>query len=101
MKHIWLSGENATEHNLLPEIKSYNTRMKLRRAIEKIKLQNRIKLLREQEDDPENSDLSDGAGTNIFREVALAKLRDEKKEQEALRVQEEAETEHRRKSFQE
>jgi calcium/calmodulin-dependent protein kinase I len=52
-----LSGENATDHNLLPEIRAYLTRARLRRGIEMVKLANRIEALKMQEDDPENSDM--------------------------------------------
>lgn len=52
-----MSGENATDHNLLPEIKAYITRARLRRGVELVKLANRIDALKMQEDDPENSDM--------------------------------------------
>lgn len=51
LKHVWLSGENATDHNLLPEIKAYMAKARLRRGIEIIKLANRIEALRMQEDE--------------------------------------------------
>ncbi|KAK1752387.1 putative MEK1 protein [Echria macrotheca] len=57
LAHPWLSGENATDHNLLPEIKAYLARHRLRRGIEMVKLANRIEALKLQEDDPENSDM--------------------------------------------
>lgn len=95
MDHIWLSGKNATDHNLLPEIRGFRARSKFRRVIEKIKLQARIQKLKEQEDDPENSDLSE-----IFREIALAKVADEKEEKEVLRVTEEITKDVKRRSFQ-
>ncbi|KAI2615629.1 calcium/calmodulin-dependent protein kinase 1 [Hypoxylon sp. NC1633] len=56
LKHAWLSGENATDHNLLPEIKAYIAKARLRRGIELVKLANRIEALKIQEDDPENPD---------------------------------------------
>ncbi|KAK0734115.1 kinase-like domain-containing protein [Lasiosphaeria miniovina] len=56
LSHPWLSGENATDHNLLPEIKAYLTRARLRRGIEMVKLANRIEALKMEEDDPTNSD---------------------------------------------
>lgn len=55
LKHVWLSGENATDHNLLPEIKAYMAKARLRRGIEIIKLANRIEALRMQEDEEEDS----------------------------------------------
>ncbi|CAK7564894.1 MAG: Calmodulin-dependent protein kinase cmk2 [Sporothrix epigloea] len=57
LQHKWLSGETATEHNLLPEIKAYMAKARLRRGIELVKLTNRIDALKMQEDDPENSDM--------------------------------------------
>ncbi|KAM7200482.1 putative calcium calmodulin-dependent protein kinase [Rhypophila sp. PSN 637] len=57
LAHPWLKGETATDHNLLPEIKAYLTKARLRRGIEMVKLANRIEALKMQEDDPENSDM--------------------------------------------
>ena len=51
LKHPWLSGQTATDHNLLPEIKAYLAKARLRRGIEIIKLANRIEALKMQEDD--------------------------------------------------
>lgn len=117
---------------MLPEfIESYRARINLKRAIEKVKLQNRIRDLKRLEEDPENSDIGEdapsgqpagyesggspppgsepaslfskfksGKGSAIFREVALAKLAEARQEQEALAVQEEAEKEAKRRSFQ-
>jgi calcium/calmodulin-dependent protein kinase I len=42
---------------LLPEIKAYLARHRLRRGIEMVKLANRIEALKLQEEDPENSDM--------------------------------------------
>lgn len=57
LAHPWLSGKNATDHNLLPEIRAYLTRARLRRGIEMVKLANRIEALKMQEEDPDNSDM--------------------------------------------
>lgn len=57
LAHPWLSGKSATDHNLLPEIRAYLTRARLRRGIEMVKLANRIEALKMQEEDPENSDM--------------------------------------------
>lgn len=57
LAHPWLSGKNATDHNLLPEIRAYLARARLRRGIEKVKLANRIEALKMQEEDPDNSDM--------------------------------------------
>ncbi|TGO10989.1 hypothetical protein BTUL_0120g00270 [Botrytis tulipae] len=61
LAHPWLSGENATDHNLLPEIKAYMAKARLRRGIEMVKLTNRIEMLKMQEDDNEESDLPGNA----------------------------------------
>ena len=42
---------------MLPEIRAYLTRARLRRGIEMVKLANRIEALKMQEEDPENSDM--------------------------------------------
>ncbi|KAH6709598.1 kinase-like domain-containing protein [Leptodontidium sp. 2 PMI_412] len=54
LRHSWLSGENATDHNLLPEIKAYMAKARLRRGIEIVKLANRIEMLKMQEDEEED-----------------------------------------------
>jgi calcium/calmodulin-dependent protein kinase I len=51
LKHVWLSGKTATDHNLLPEIRAYMAKARLRRGIEIVKLANRIEALKMQEDD--------------------------------------------------
>ncbi|KAJ8126559.1 hypothetical protein O1611_g7078 [Lasiodiplodia mahajangana] len=128
LKHPWLSGENATDHNLLPEIKAYMAKARLRRGIELVKLSNRIEALKIQEDDPENPDFPSDPATAareskeppsskaenstggpgrlsravkgaIFREVVLAKVREMKEQEQTQKVKEEKEREARRKSF--
>ena len=42
---------------MLPEIRAYLTRARLRRGMEMVKLANRIEALKIQEEDPENSDM--------------------------------------------
>lgn len=61
LEHIWLTGQNATDHDLLPEIRSYMAKAKLKRGIELVKLANRIEALKIQEDnqDPGSPDASD------------------------------------------
>ncbi|KAJ5899248.1 hypothetical protein N7495_003992 [Penicillium taxi] len=54
LKHIWLTGESASDRDLLPEIRAYNARSRLRRGIEIIKLANRIEALKMQEEDGED-----------------------------------------------
>lgn len=64
LKHPWLKGESASDRDLLPEIRAYNAKARLRRGIEIIKLANRIEALKMQEDDEEDipnpSDISSG-----------------------------------------
>lgn len=99
MKHSWLKGDTATDYDILPEIRSYIAKARLRRGVEMVKLKNRIEALKMQEDDdtsdlPSNPSRGEAGGTKppprlsraarsaIFREVVLAKVR-EMKEQEA------------------
>ena len=56
LQHIWLKGETASDHDLLPEIRSYMARAKLRRGIELVKLANRIESLKMQEEGHEEGD---------------------------------------------
>ncbi|KAK3695077.1 calcium/calmodulin-dependent protein kinase [Podospora appendiculata] len=72
LHHPWLSGENATDHNLLPEIKAYLTKARLRRGIEMVKLANRIEALKMQEDDPENSDMPNDSTLAADQSPSLA-----------------------------
>ncbi|KAI9684546.1 MAG: hypothetical protein M1822_005634 [Bathelium mastoideum] len=51
LKHVWLTGKSASEHNLLPEIKSWVTKARLRRGIELVQLKNRIEALRMETDE--------------------------------------------------
>ncbi|KAI1634455.1 calcium/calmodulin-dependent protein kinase [Biscogniauxia mediterranea] len=129
LSHPWLSGKTATDHNLLPEIKAYMAKARLRRGIELVKLSNRIEALKIQEDDPENPDFPDnamaaaseaeaartpastqpssGGGGKlsramkgaIFREIVLAKVREMKEEEQTQKVKEEVEKEAKHKSF--
>ncbi|KAE8442311.1 hypothetical protein EG329_003511 [Mollisiaceae sp. DMI_Dod_QoI] len=55
LRHPWLSGENATDHNLLPEIRAYMAKARLRRGIELVKLANRIEALKIQEDESDDA----------------------------------------------
>lgn len=112
---------------MLPEIKAYMAKARLRRGIEMVKLANRIEALKMQEDDPENPDFPensvDGAEASgsssaaeaaasgrgklqnamkgaIFREVVMAKVREMKEQEATLKVKEEVEQKEKRKSFQ-
>ncbi|KAF2750792.1 Pkinase-domain-containing protein [Sporormia fimetaria CBS 119925] len=51
LKHVWLTGKTATDHNLLPEIRAYVAKARLRRGIELVKLANRIEALKMQEEE--------------------------------------------------
>lgn len=50
----WIAGRGATDHNLLPEIKAYIARARLKRGVELVKLANRIEALKMQEDEEED-----------------------------------------------
>ena len=54
LRHVWLSGSTATDHNLLPEIRAYMAKARLKRGIELVRLANRIEALKIQEDDMED-----------------------------------------------
>lgn len=54
LKDPWIAGQGATDHNLLPEIKAYISRARLKRGIELVKLANRIEALKMQEDEEED-----------------------------------------------
>jgi len=56
LKHPWLTGLTASDHNLLPEIRAYVARARLRRGIELVKLANRIDALKMREDDEDQDD---------------------------------------------
>ena len=53
LEHIWLKGETASDHDLLPEIRSYIAKARLRRGVELVKLANRIEALKMQEEEEE------------------------------------------------
>lgn len=59
MKHTWLKGETASDKDILPEIKSYMAKARLRRGVEMVKLANRIEALKLREDDQEAGETSD------------------------------------------
>lgn len=117
LRHPWLSGQTATDHNLLPEIKAYMAKARLRRGIEMVKLANRIEALKLQED-PEDTDFRDDEFSRqhaptqdkkalskavkgaIFREVVFAKLREMKQQQDTDKVKHEVEQEAKRRTMQ-
>lgn len=122
LKDVWISGQAATDFNLLPEFRAYMAKARLKRGIEVIKLANRIKSLKMQDSEGDNDIPSDSAemagqklasptGTShpglntsgpkknltklakgaIFREVVLAKVREEKEKAKTEQVVAEAE----------
>ncbi|EHA22929.1 hypothetical protein AnigIFM60653_008106 [Aspergillus niger] len=74
LKHTWLTGESASDRDLLPEIRAYIARSRLRRGIEIIKLANRIEALKMQEDDediPSPVEMAEKAsGTTPFPQLS-------------------------------
>jgi calcium/calmodulin-dependent protein kinase I len=129
LKHVWLTGETASDRDLLPEIRTYIARARLRRGIEIVKLANRIESLKMHEEEdgedipspmdmgasseepsveepPAPSDdasptsptpghakkksLASAARGAIFREVVLAKVREQKEAEEREKVEREA-----------
>ncbi len=56
LRHSWLTGENATDHNFAPAIRARMAKARLRKGVEAIKLQNRIEALKMQEDDDGEED---------------------------------------------
>lgn len=54
LQHQWLTGESASDRDLLPEIRAYIARSRLRRGIEIVKLANRIEALKMQEGDEDD-----------------------------------------------
>ncbi|ODA82881.1 hypothetical protein RJ55_01390 [Drechmeria coniospora] len=127
MGHIWLTGKNATEHDLVPELlKARELRRKFKHAILAASLKKRIADLKDAESDSDNdmkdaedaipegaADLQPKSGESskqvslkdklkdgaLFREVVLAKVKDEKQKKESLEADMELEKEARRRSF--
>ena len=130
LQDVWISGQTATEFNLLPEFRAYMARARLKRGIEVIKLANRIEALKMQDtegadDFPgdsaemagqelasptkqshglpthgagEKKSLSKLAKGAIFREVVLAKVREEKERAKHEQAQADAEEKAKRLS---
>lgn len=107
MKHIWLSGENATDHDLLPELRrAREARSKLKHAILAISLKKRIAALKTAESDSESDEMGDAdeaasaadvpageskkpstlkarlGGGAAFQAVVMAGLKDKKQKEE-------------------
>jgi calcium/calmodulin-dependent protein kinase I len=56
LTHVWLTGTTASDRDLLPEIRAYIARARLRRGIEIVKLANRIEALKMHEEDVDEGD---------------------------------------------
>jgi calcium/calmodulin-dependent protein kinase I len=54
LKDIWLTGETATDHNILPELRAFMAKQKLRRGVEMVKLARRIEQLKMLADDDDD-----------------------------------------------
>jgi calcium/calmodulin-dependent protein kinase I len=54
LRDPWIAGQGATDHDLLPEIKAYISKARLKRGIELVKLANRIEMLKMQEDEEDD-----------------------------------------------
>lgn len=63
LKHVWLTGTTASEHNVLPEIRAMMAKARLRRGIEIIKLANRIEQLKVRQDDEDFTTSDEDSGT--------------------------------------
>lgn len=57
LTHSWLTGESASDRDLLPEIRAYIARARLRRGIEIVKLANRIEALKMHEEEEDEEDI--------------------------------------------
>ncbi|KAJ5662180.1 uncharacterized protein N7477_009796 [Penicillium maclennaniae] len=56
LKHVWLTGTTASDRDLLPEIRAYIAKARLRRGIEIVKLANRIEALKMHEEEGEEGE---------------------------------------------
>lgn len=80
LAHSWIAGENATDHNILPEIKAFTAKSRLRRGIEIVKLTNHIEALKLQIDEKDDQDVPHNAKSAAFEaitggdDVSLSKL---------------------------
>lgn len=72
LKNPWVAGKGASDHNLLPEIRAYMAKARLRRGIEMVKLANRIESLRMQEDDEEHAQQEADVPANAMKSAGDA-----------------------------
>lgn len=124
--HIWLTGQNATEHDLVPELlERRKVRQRFKHAVLAASLKKKIADLKKDAGSDEDNEMRDAEqavapGTSAeslpqgssgskpslrdtvksgaFVQVVLAKVKDEKQKQEALEVDQELEQEARRRS---
>lgn len=67
---VWLTGQTASDFNLLPEFRAYMAKARLKRGIEIIKLANRIETLRMQADNDEDMDIPANSAEMAGQELA-------------------------------
>ncbi|KND94991.1 Calcium/calmodulin-dependent protein kinase [Tolypocladium ophioglossoides CBS 100239] len=126
--HIWLTGQNATEHDLVPpeDRERRKVRQRFKHAVLAASLKKKIEDLKgdagsdddnemrdaEQAVAPGNSSeslpqgssaskpvsLRDSVKSGVFMEVVLAKVKDEKQKEEARKAEQELEQEARRRT---
>ena len=76
---IWVTGKTATDHNILPDLRAFMAKARLRRGVEIIKLANRIEALKIQENEveevPGEGDVPAGAVEAAGQAIANGKLR--------------------------
>lgn len=115
LHHSWLSGLTATDHDLVKTLRSRRIKTRMRLAIERVRLANRIEAIRRQQEDedadiPSNAEHAadealqspDGAAkskaggmsraqqADILRSVVLAKAREEKENKETQQLEQHA-----------
>ncbi|KAL1303633.1 hypothetical protein AAFC00_006993 [Neodothiora populina] len=98
LKNPWLSGKGATDHDLLPEIRAYMAKARLKRGIEMVKLANRIEALRMQEEE-EEEDAAEHDVPAHAKEAAGAALASDKPLEGGLKVPEESPEVTRKRSL--
>jgi calcium/calmodulin-dependent protein kinase I len=75
LQHRWLSGQTASDHNLIPEIRSFVAKARLRRGIELVKLANRIEALKMEDDSSEGQgDVPGDAAEAVGEALSSSKL---------------------------
>jgi len=73
LQHSWLEGETASDHDLIPEMKKYLAKARLKRGIEIIKLANRIEALKmQQAEHGDDEYLGEGVPANPTEDAGQA-----------------------------